>query len=122
MSVDRRELVRAYKETRRPMGIFRVRHVESGRALIGASTDIPSILNRHRVQLKLNGHPNAELQRDWNTFGADAFAFETVDLLTAPDDVPDYDPADDLRALEAMWLAELQPFAERGYNRVKRRS
>jgi hypothetical protein len=117
MSVDRKALVRAYKEARRPMGVFRIRNVQNGRALIGASVDLPSILNRHRAQLRLHSHRNEALQRDWDILGADAFAFETLDMLTPPEDDAGYDPAADLEALEAMWLEQLAPFGDRGYNR-----
>ena len=113
--IDRKALVRAYKETRRPMGVYRIVNTTNGRALVGASVDIPSILNRHRVQLQFAGHRNEALQRDWNALGPDAFAFETVDTLVPPED-PAYDPADDLKALEAMWIEQLQPFDDRGYN------
>ncbi len=88
----RRELVRAYKETARPMGVYRVRNTIDGRSLVGTSVDLPSILNRERTQLRFGGHPNAALQRDWNALGPDAFAFEVLDTLTPPDRAG-YDPA-----------------------------
>jgi hypothetical protein len=31
-------------------------------------------------------------------------------------DLPEYDPRDDLRALEALWLDRRQPYGERGYH------
>jgi hypothetical protein len=31
-------------------------------------------------------------------------------------DLPGYDPRDDLRALEALWLDRRQPYGERGYH------
>jgi hypothetical protein len=114
-ATDRKALIRAYKESHRPMGVYRVRNVVDGRSLVGASVDLPSILNRERTQLRFGGHRNAALQRDWNALGPDAFAFEVLDTLTRPD-VPTYDPADDLRVLEAMWLERLAPFAPDGYN------
>ena len=113
--MDRRELRRAYKETRRPMGVYRVRNTRDDRSLVGRSVDLPSILNRLRQQLRLGVHPNAALQRDWNALGPEVFAFEVLDTLTPPDDQPAYDPAGDLRALEALWLEQLEPFGERGY-------
>jgi hypothetical protein len=112
--MNRRELARAYKETRRPMGVYQVRNSTNDRVLLGRSVDLPSILNRERAQLRLGSHRNAELQRDWNALGPDAFAFEVLDTL-APPDRSDYDPTDDLRVLEALWLERLQPFEERGY-------
>jgi len=104
--VDRKALVREYKESRRPMGVYRIRNLASGRALIGTSTDLPSILNRHRAQLRLNAHPGRALQADWNEFGADAFAFEVLDTLQPPEDMS-YDPSEDLRVLEALWRERL---------------
>ena len=45
----------------------------------------------------------------------EAFEFEILDTLTPPER-PDYNPKDDLKALEALWLDRLSPFGERGYN------
>ena len=76
--MDRRALTRAYKETPRPMGIFRVRNTVNGRALVARSVNLPASLNRERAQLRLGVHRNAALQRDWRTFGPDAFAFDNA--------------------------------------------
>jgi GIY-YIG catalytic domain len=103
----RRELIREYKETPRPMGVFRIRNTVNGRAFVGSSTDLPSILNRHRAQLRLGAHRNRDFQADWNSLGADAFEFEILDELERRDE-PGYDPTDDLRALEALWIERLE--------------
>lgn len=113
--MNRKELIRAYKETRRPMGVYRIRNTSDGRSLVGQSRDLPSILNRERAQLRLGVHRNTALQRDWNGLGADAFVFEVLDTITPPEDKPDYDPTMDLRVLEALWLERLDPFDDRGY-------
>jgi len=94
------------------MGIYRVHNVRDNRSLIGRSVDLPAILNRERVSLRFGMHANAALQRDWNALGPDAFVFEVLDTLEAPKDQPDYDPTDDLRVLEALWLDRLQLFAD----------
>jgi len=113
--MNRRELTRAYKEIPRPMGVYRVHNTVNGKSLVGTSRDLPSILNRERAELKLGGHRNKPMQRDWNEMGASAFTFEVLDTLSVPPDQPGYDPAYDLRVLEALWLERLQPFGERGY-------
>jgi hypothetical protein len=112
---DRKTLIRQYKENRRPMGIFRVRNVANGKSLVGACVDLPAMLNRQEFQLRSGGHPNRELQKDWDASGPDAFRFEVVETLTIPDR-QDYDPADDLKTLEELWLESLSPYGERGYN------
>jgi len=121
MSVDRKALTRQYKETPRTMGIGQVRNLTSGKVLLIAGLDLPSLLNRHKAQLRLNAHSVKTLQADWNAQGADNFAFEVLDTLT-PVDKPDSDPAADLRALEEMWLEKLSPFEPAGYNRQPKRT
>lgn len=113
--MNRKELVQAYKEARRPMGVYRVHNTRDDKSLVGSSVDLPAILNRERSQLKFGGHRNAALQADWKSLGAEAFEFEVLDTLTPPEGKPDYDPTDDLRVLEAMWIERLQPFDDRGY-------
>jgi hypothetical protein len=106
--MNRKELVQAYKEARRPMGVYRVHNVRDDRSMVGWSVDLPSILNRERTTLKFGGHRNAALQRDWATLGPDAFVFEVLDTLAPPEGQPDYDAKDDLRVLESMWMERLQ--------------
>lgn len=113
--IDKKALAREYKESRRPMGAYQVRNTVNGKLLVGVSVDLPSMLNRHRAQLRMGGHHNRALQKDWAEFGPEAFEFEVLDTLTPPER-PDYDPKDDLRALEELWLDKLSPFDERGYN------
>jgi hypothetical protein len=112
--MDRKALTRAYKETPRQMGVFRVRNRTNGKWLIGSSLDVPAMLNRQRFQLGAGGHPDRALQADWREFGPEAFEFETLDTLDPPDE-PGYDPAVDLRMLEQMWLEKLGRPGERGY-------
>jgi hypothetical protein len=97
------------------MGVYRIRNRENGRAYVAASRDLRARLNRHRMELKTGGERVRALLEDWRTFGEDAFEFEVLDRLE-PLDRPDYDPADDLAELEAIWLAELRPFLPDGYN------
>jgi hypothetical protein len=112
--MDRRERIRAYKESPRPMGVFRVRNTVNGRSLVGSSVDVPAMLNRQRFQLEAGGHPDRALQADWREFGAGAFVFETLDTLPPPEE-PDHDPAADLKTLETMWLEKLGRAGQRGY-------
>lgn len=104
--MDRRALIRQYKESPRPAGVFLVRHEPSGRALLGSSPDAPAMLNRIRAQLRMGGHPNRALQRAWNEGTAEDFAFEVVDLLDQ-DGRQEFDLDSELEGLEAVWREEL---------------
>ena len=111
---DRKELIREYKETPRPAGVYRVRNVAGGKSLLGSSADVPAILNRQRFQLDAGLHPDKELHKDWRELGPDAFVFETLDLLK-PSDAAGYDPAADLQVLREMWLEKLTASGETLY-------
>lgn len=104
--IDRKALIREYKQRRAPMGVYRIHNPVTGHMLVAASTDLPSILNRHRAQLGMGGHSSRELQADWNELGADSFVFEVLDTLPHPES-PGYDPIEDLTTLEDLWLEKL---------------
>ena len=53
MAIDRKALIRQYKETTPSMGVGVVRNKTTGLALVVAGRDLPSLLNRHRAQLRL---------------------------------------------------------------------
>jgi hypothetical protein len=116
MNPDRKALIEQYKQTPRSMGIGAVRNTATGKTLVVASRDLPALLNRQRAQLRLNAHPNRLLQADWNSMGPDAFEFVVLDTLV-PKDAPGYDPTEDLRTLEELWLEKLRPFEPGGYHR-----
>ncbi len=106
MAIDKKALVRAYKERIVPMGVYQVRNTITGHALVAASKDVRALLNRHKAQLSMNAHPSKTLQADWARHGAESFVFEVLDTFT-PSDAPGYDPLVDLSALEDMWLDKL---------------
>ena len=119
--MDRKALIREYKETRRPMGVYCVRNNVNGKLLVGKSSDLPAIVNRQRAQLRAVSHPNPTLHKELVVYGADAFEVEVLDTLEAGDQA-DYDPSADLQALEQMWLEKLSPYGDRGYNPEPKRA
>ena len=118
MKETRKQLKQDYLQTRRPMGILLIRNNQSDKVFLVASVDLPGAVNRQRFQLNSNGHPNQQLQTDWNQLGSAAFSFEIVDEL-APRADTKLDYRAELTSLEDLWLEKLQPFGERGYNLPK---
>lgn len=118
-SPSRKEMVRQYKETPRVMGVGQVRNTVSGKLLVVSGKDLPALLNRHQAQLRFGSHQNRELQTDFAAVGLEGFAFEVLDTLSPSED-PAYDPTDDLRTLETLWLDKLSPYEPVGYNRRPR--
>ncbi len=114
--MDRKAKKNAYREIAHPMGVFQIINKVNGKILIGSSTNLPAILNRFKAELKMGSCRNVVLQEEWVQFGPDAFVFEQLEILEPLDD-PGYDPAEDLRILEALWAEKLKPYGEKGYNK-----
>lgn len=111
--MNKKDLIREYKETTQPIGVFQIRNLTNGKVFIGSSTNLNGIFNRHRFALNAGGHQSKELQKDWNESGADNFAFEIVEELNPRENL---DIKRELEFLEDLWLEKEQPYGEQGYN------
>lgn len=113
--ISRKDIKRAYKERKKPAGVFQVKNTVNGKVLLGSSLNLEGVFNSHRFRLSIGRHPNKVLQEEWNEVGADGFVFETLEVVQVKDD-PNFDLNDELTLLEQIWLEKLQPFDARGYN------
>lgn len=113
---NRKALKIAYKETTLPIGVYQIKNLRNGKLFIGSSANIPGKLNGHRFSLQYKSHINKALQNDWNLYGADAFAFDTLELLKT-EEVPAENRREALVELEDKWKEKLQPYGENGYNK-----
>ncbi|HEU5011223.1 MAG TPA: GIY-YIG nuclease family protein [Roseiflexaceae bacterium] len=111
----RKDLKREYHERKQRAGVFQIKNMVNGKILLGSSLNLDGPLNSHKFMLSIGSHRNKALQADWNTYGADAFVFEILEEVRVTDD-PHFKPSDELTLLEQIWLEQLQPFGERGYN------
>jgi group I intron endonuclease len=112
---SRKDINREYKERIKPAGVYRVKNTVNGKVLLGSSLNLEGPLNRHKFMLKIGSHTNKELQKDWDEFGPEKFVFEVLEEIKIKED-PNFNLKDELTLLEQIWLEELQPFGERGYN------
>jgi len=115
----RQEIKREYKERKKPSGVFQIKNLANGKVLLGSSLNLEGPLNGHKFMLTNGSHRNAELQRDWNTFGPDKFVFEILEVVKVKDD-PNFNLEDELTLIEQIWIDKLQPFGEKGYNKEPR--
>lgn len=116
---SRKELKRAYQEQEKPAGVFQIKNTVNGKVLLGSSMNLNGPLNSHRFMLTIGSHRNRVLQQEWNQYGPDAFVFEILEQVKVTDD-PHFNLDDELTLLEQIWLEQLQPFGERGYNKDSR--
>ena len=102
----RKALIGAYKRAFPPMGIYRIRNLESGRMLIDQSANTTAVLNRHRTELRLGMHRIRALQEDWRRQGEACFAFEVLHVLEERTE-PSFDYAAELARLLAVWREQV---------------
>jgi group I intron endonuclease len=64
-------------------GVYRIRHVGTGRLYIGSSVNMRRRWREHRAALCRGRHHSVALQRAWNKHGPSAFAFEPLLVCAA---------------------------------------
>jgi len=111
----RKELKREFKEKKRTAGVFQIRNTVNGKILLGSSLNLDGPLNSHRFMLTIGSHRNAALQKEWNEYGPDKFVFEILETVKIKDE-PGFGIKDELILLEQIWIEELRPFGDKGYN------
>lgn len=102
----RSDLKRGYKDNPPLAGIFKITNKASGKVYIDKGLNVNGVMNRHEFQLRNGSHKNAQLQKDWNSLGAENFAFEVVDTLKPSDD-PAFNMNNELAELEKVWVGEM---------------
>ena len=120
MNNEQRELVKAYKEQVPSRGIYQLRNKENGKILVEKSANLKGSANSFLFKLDFYSNHLPELREDLQLYGPESFVFEILaELDSDKADSPYW--KDELAELEKEWLAKLSPYAERGYNKKKRR-
>ena len=116
--MNKKELINQYKQTIQPMGIYQIKNKKNGKIYVGSAKNLQGKLNSNKFQLKNGLHFIKEMQNDYNEIGEELFSFDILDYLKPKEDL-NYDYTKELKILEEMWLAKLQPYNEKGYNTKK---
>jgi group I intron endonuclease len=112
---SRKDLKREYQERDQTAGVFQIKNSVNGKVFLGSSLNLHGPLNYHKFALAQGNHRNLALQQEWNAYGPDAFVFDVLEVVKPTDD-PNFNLNDELTLIEQIWLEELQPVGERGYN------
>ncbi len=112
----RKELLEQYKQIKTYMGVVQVKNTINGKIYLDSYSNLKNRWLHIQGQLDTGRHPNSQLQKDWNEFGPEAFTYE---VLEEKDTEKITDVKWELKQLEKSWLEKLQPYGDRGYNRLK---
>ena len=114
----KKEMKLKAKEDKPSYGIFQIKNVKNGKLFVNSTPNFKT-LNGLKFMLTTGGHKNKELQTDWDEHGKDNFEIEILETI----DEKDWQGTSKGKILEKQldkWLEELQPFGEKGYNRIKK--
>lgn len=112
---SQKELKRAYKEKKAVAGVFQIKNHQNGKVFLGSSLNIEGPLNAQEFMLGSGSHRNRALQADYKHYGAAAFTFDVLGVVEIKDK-PGFNISNELEVLENLWLEELDPFGDKGYN------
>jgi len=104
----KKENKNAYKQMKFRVGIFQIKCLQNNKLFLKISNDLDRAFNSDQFQLKLGSHKNAELQKDWNTFGSENFEFEIFDELSYKETTTELELKADLNELLELHQIELR--------------
>lgn len=113
--MTKKELKNQYKELKFPMGVFQIKNQANGKILLDSGLNMPAKWKRHLMELKFGSHRNKVLQQEWTQYGETAFTYEVVSELEYKNPSEDY--GKEVAVLEDLYLEELMPFGDKGYNK-----
>ena len=115
----KKDIKNEYKQKVFKKGVFQIRNIANGKIFVSSGMNLDVNWNSHKFRLNLGMHESKDLQKDWNEFGEDNFVYEILEVLKEPEDI-NIDCSKDIKQLEEMCLEELQPYGEKGYNKIKK--
>jgi hypothetical protein len=113
---SKKEIKDEYKTKKFKIGVFQIRNTVNGKIYLDGSLDLDAIWNRSRMELNFGTHGNSELQKEWKEFGEANFKYEILSEIEQKDEIKiDYNK--EVKQLTEMFIDELKPFADKGYNK-----
>jgi len=112
--IKRKELLEEFKEIKVYMGVAQIKNTVNGKIYIDSYPNLKNKWFTLQMQLDMGRFANAQLQKEWKEFGADAFIYEVLEQKET-------DKITDMRWEQKQilkpWFQKLQPFDDKGYNK-----
>ncbi|MGZ3623704.1 MAG: GIY-YIG nuclease family protein [Ktedonobacteraceae bacterium] len=108
----RKEVTDKYKARRLYGGVYTITNTVNGKYLIGYAADLKSIQNRFQFAIATGSTVHPKLQKDWEEFGTQAFAFKVIEELEQKPNQSRVEFIEDLKTLEQLCRANLDESKE----------
>ena len=107
----RKALRTQYEQTPPAAGVYRIVNRETGRSLVGSTTNLGSVAGKLAFAKSTNraGLFFRRMQADIARFGIEAFELEFLEALTPRPEMTAREIEQDLATLEALWREKLGP-------------
>jgi hypothetical protein len=105
MNIDKKEAIKEYKARKPLRGAYALRCTATGQVWVGSSPNLDAIRNRLWFSLRQGNHQDSVLQKEWNTYGEQAFLYEILEKLD--DDLSPIGVSDLLKEKKLQWVAQL---------------
>lgn len=109
---DRKEIIREYKNRKLCGGVYTITNTLNGKYLIGHAANLQSVRNRFQFAITTGSTIDPRMHRDWQEAGAQAFTLTILEELEQKPEQSQAEFVDDLKTLEQLWRANLDPSKE----------
>ena len=114
---SQKTLKEKYKQRKVRIGVFQIRNTINGKIYVASSLNLDAIWNRNKMELNFGNHRNSTLQSEWKEYEEENFRYEILGEIEQKEgDTIDYNK--EVKTLEGMFIEELKPFDNNGYNKI----
>jgi len=114
--IDKKELIKDYKNQKQPAGLFAVKNKTDNIMFIGQSLNLPAKLRGVAFELDQGSHAFQNLADDFKRLGKEQFEIFVLDQIEVKDET-DKELRAELKTLEEMWVEKLKSEGVTFYNK-----
>jgi hypothetical protein len=114
--INKKELIKEYKNQKLPAGIFAVKNKRENKMFIGYSLNLPAKIRGITFELEMGSHAYSNLAGDYKRLGKDQFEISILDEIEIKDET-EKELKNELGTLEEMWVEKLKSEGVTFYNK-----
>lgn len=114
--LNKKELIKEYKNQKHPAGIFAVKNKPNNKIFIGKSLNLPAKIRGITFELEMGSHAYSNLAQDFKRLGKENFEILILDEIEVKDE-SEKELRTELETLEEMWVEKLKNDGLTFYNK-----
>ena len=109
---DRRAICTAYKERKGLGGVYSITNRVTGEKHLFSTPNLQGAENRFEFMVQTDGCTVLSIQKEWASYGPDAFFFEVLELMEQCETLGARAVREDVTSLEELWKEKLAAAAK----------